>query len=261
MRIDGRFCFVFALAAGVLAASVFAQTVGPVPVSTGGQESSLSGAAPSGGGTLSWAWIMRSGGWVMYALAFMSVVALALVIYFMIVLRPEQVVPARLQREVLNSLRTGALEDARKACEARPSPFSAVTAAAIRHVVEVPNTDSALLKDVIESEGARQASTIQGQVQYLFDIAVLSPMVGLLGTVFGMIHAFQSVALDAAKAKPILLAAGVSEALVATAGGLMVGIPTMAFFACFRGRANHMIGLIEAAASDLLALLQQRKRA
>jgi biopolymer transport protein ExbB len=99
---------------------------------------------------------------------------------------------------------------------------------------------------------------IQGQVQYLFDMAVLSPMVGLIGTVFGMIHAFHAVAMDLAKAKPMLLAAGVSEALVATAAGLLVGIPTMAFYAYFRGRSSNLISRLESASTDVLTTLLRK---
>ena len=108
-------------------------------------------------------------------------------------------------------------------------------------------------------EGGRQAETIQGQTQYLLDIAAVAPMVGLLGTVFGMLRAFSSIALDIAKAKPILLASGVSQALVTTAFGLMVGIPAMMFYAYFRRQSSKMVSHLESSSSDVLtALLSKR---
>jgi biopolymer transport protein ExbB len=84
-------------------------------------------------------------------------------------------------------------------------------------------------------------------------------MVGLLGTVFGMIHAFNAVALDLTKAKPMLLAAGVGEALVATAAGLIVGIPTMAFYAYFRNRSARLIAGLEVASGQVMNLLLSKR--
>ena len=83
-------------------------------------------------------------------------------------------------------------------------------------------------------------------------------MIGLLGTVFGMVHAFGVVALDLAKAKPMLLAAGVAEALINTAGGLIVGIPAMMFYAYFRGRSAHLVSHLESASSEIVRALLRR---
>jgi biopolymer transport protein ExbB len=211
--------------------------------------------------TLSLGEIFHNGGFVMYPLAGMSILGLALIIYFFVVLRREQVVPDALRKDVVARIREGALDDVRTGCHYRPCAFSEVTLVALDYVESGDGVDPALLKDVIEGEGSRQAAAMQGQVQYLFDLAVISPMVGLVGTVFGMIHAFHAVALDLAKAKPQLLAGGVSEALIATAAGLIVGIPTMAFYAYFRGRSSSLISQLETAATDVLTALSRKKRA
>jgi biopolymer transport protein ExbB len=216
------------------------------------------GAAGEAVRSLSLAELFRRGGVMMYPLALMSVIGLALIIYFFITLRREQVVPDVLRKDVVDKINHGLLEDARTACSYRPCPFSEVALVALEVAQSSQPRDRALLKDVIEGEGARQAIAIQGQVQYLFDLAVLSPMVGLVGTVFGMIQAFNAVALDLAKAKPMILAAGVGEALVATASGLLVGIPTMAFYAYFRGRSSGLISRLEAAATDVLTALARK---
>ena len=120
--------------------------------------------------------------------------------------------------------------------------------------------DPGLLKDIIEGEGGRQATLIQNQIQYLQDIAVIAPMIGLLGTVLGMLTAFNAVALDIAKAKPMVLAAGVSQALITTAAGLIVGIPAMMAYAFFRGRSSKLISGLETASADLLTVLARKKR-
>jgi len=203
----------------------------------------------------------RYGGWLMYVLAAMSAGAMAFVLYFLSVLRPAQIAPQPLRRALLDAIRRDDIAEARRTCEARPCPLSAVTLVALDYLREVPQADPSLLKDVIEGEGARQAETIQGQPQYLLDLAVIAPMVGLLGTVFGMLQAFSTIALDIAKAKPILLAAGVSQALVTTAFGLIVGIPAMAFYSYFRRQSSKMVSHLESASTDLLtALLRKTSR-
>jgi biopolymer transport protein ExbB len=199
------------------------------------------------------------GGPVLVVLGLMSVAGLALVIYFFVILRRSQVVPALLKDDVLDKLEAGELADARSACGYKPCAFSEVAISAIDYARSGNPPDPALLKDVIEGEGGRQALIIQGQTQYLFDLAVLAPMVGLLGTVFGMIHAFNAVALDLTKAKPMLLAAGVGEALVATAAGLIVGIPTMAFYAFFRNRAARVIAELEVASGQVMNVLLSKR--
>ena len=202
--------------------------------------------------------MLSRGGVVMVALGVMSIVGLALVIYFFFILRRSQVVPQMLKDDVLDKLESGELADARSACGYKPCAFSEVAVAAIDYARSGEISPS-LLKDVIESEGGRQALIIQGQTQYLFDLAVLSPMVGLLGTVFGMIHAFNAVALDLTKAKPMLLAAGVGEALIATAAGLIVGIPAMAFYAFFRNRAARIIAELEVSSGQVVNILLSKR--
>jgi biopolymer transport protein ExbB len=135
-----------------------------------------------------------------------------------------------------------------------------VAISAIDYARDVPGTDPVLLKDVVEGEGTRQAEVIQGQTQFLLDIAAIAPMVGLLGTVFGMLRAFSSVALDLASAKPVNLAAGVSQALITTAFGLIIGIPAMAFYAYFRRRAARLVSRLELAGADVLTALLSAAR-
>ena len=132
--------------------------------------------------------------------------------------------------------------------------------AALDYAERADEADAGLLKEIMEGEGSRQAGLIQNQIQYLLDIAVIAPMIGLLGTVMGMLKAFNSVALDIAKAKPMVLAAGVSQALITTAAGLIVGIPAMIFYAYFRGRTSKLVSNLEAVSAEFLAVLAQRKK-
>jgi len=209
--------------------------------------------------SLSWQEVLSNGGWPMFVLGFVSILAVAFIIYFFVVLRASQIAPERLRRGLRESLLKGGIEQARKMCEDRPCPLSAVALAAMDYIRDVSDADPALLKDVIEGEGARQSESIQGQTQYLLDIAVVAPMIGLLGTVLGMLRAFSSIALDIAKAKPIVLAGGVSQALVTTAFGLLVGIPAMMFYAYFRRQSSKMVSHLESASTDMLTALLSRR--
>lgn len=199
--------------------------------------------------------ILQAGGWLMYVLAAMSIFGVALVVYFAVVLRGESVTPREFMRDLREMLAAGRVEEARKACEKNRSAVASVAAAALEYVDRSGDPHPGLLKEIMEGEGSRQASLLQNQTQYLLDVAAVAPMVGLLGTVMGMLRAFNTVALDIAKAKPMLLAGGVSQALVTTAAGLIVAIPAMVFYAFFRSRTSRLISNLEAAGAEIMTML------
>ncbi len=207
------------------------------------------------GTVIPWKQILHNGGWLMYVLAAMSLLTLTFVIYFFLVLRVSQISPEKQQKELIEKIESGNLEDAKRICEYRRTPLSEIILSAIVYLENSHGNAPALLKDIMEGEGQRQAESIQGQTQYLLDIAAVSPMIGLLGTVFGMLRAFSSVALDIASAKPVNLAAGVSQALITTAFGLIVSIPAMMFYAYFRRRASKIIAKMEVATANILSVL------
>jgi biopolymer transport protein ExbB len=211
---------------------------------------------PTYGMSFGEAW--RYGGRVMWVLALMSVFGLALVIYLLGVLRESQVAPRRFLDRLLQSIQSGDLAGTRHYCEESPCPLAAVALSAIDFVRQSPKVDAALLRDAIEAEGSRQAASIQGQTQILLDIAVIAPMLGLLGTVLGMLKAFGSVAQDVASAKPVVLAAGVSQAIITTIFGLMVAIFAMVAYAFIRRRAARQIARLETAAATLATSMMGR---
>ena len=104
------------------------------------------------------------------------------------------------------------------------------------------------------AEGGRIADRITSQVDWLADIAAIAPLVGLLGTVLGMFKAFGGIASDvSAGAKPVVLAQGVSQAIVTTIFGLAVAIPCLLAYAFFRRRAMKRIAEIEEKADEVSA--------
>lgn len=218
-------------------------------------------AAAANNGAMQWKQVIEYGGWILYVIAALSVFALANVLTLFYTLRTATVTPRTLVREVVGKLRNGAFEEARASCEDRPSPFAAIAIAMIDFAENSPEADAAMLKDIVTAEGVRQATKLQGSTQWLIDVAAVAPMVGLLGTVVGMLTAFSAVAGDVAAAKPVLLAQGVSRALITTIAGLMVAIPSHLFYSWFRRCASRLTAQLETASQELLtAMLVNRPR-
>ena len=235
------------------AAGALAEAVGPV------NGEAATGLARHYG--MSWREAWHYGGSIMWFILALSILGGMLVIYFLFILRPAQVAPRLLLSELRDRLGEGDMNAARRACEHRACPLSSVTLAALDHIRGVPTPEVPLLKELVEAEGSRQAENLQSQTQFLLDISVITPMLGLLGTVLGMLKAFGSIAQDVAAAKPVILAQGVSQAIITTIFGLIVAIPCMVFYAYFRRRVSRMVALLEMAATEVMTLLITRPRA
>ena len=118
-----------------------------------------------------------------------------------------------------------------------------------------PNADFQQVREIAETEGTRVASSLNNRATYLADIGMIAPLLGLLGTVFGIIASFGALGADVGSARYVALSRGISQALVNTATGLAIGIPAMVFYAFFRGRAQKLISELESATTHVLALL------
>ena len=104
----------------------------------------------------------------------------------------------------------------------------------------------------VETAGSHVAERLQASVDWLADLAAIAPLVGLLGTVLGMFQAFGGIANDlAANARPVVLAQGVSQAIVTTVFGLVVAIPCLVFYAILRRRTARRIAGLESLAVSL----------
>ena len=118
-----------------------------------------------------------------------------------------------------------------------------------------PNADFQQVREIAETEGTRVAASLNNRVIYLADIGMIAPLLGLLGTVLGIIRSFGALGADLGSARYVLLSKGISEALVNTCAGLAIGIPAMVFYAFFRGKAQKLISELESASTHVLALL------
>jgi biopolymer transport protein ExbB len=200
--------------------------------------------------------LIRNGGWAMYPLGFLSIVTVMLVLVYLATLRRGAIVTAHFMNtaDVLLKKRDylGLL--------AISSRHSEVVARIVQRTLDFatknPNASYETIRDIAETEGGSQAASLQHRVTYLADIGVISPMIGLLGTVSGIIKAFATLAKgDASMSRDILLASGVSEALVATAAGLVLGILAMSFYSLFRNRVQSLISDTEIATSHVMGVL------
>lgn len=230
------------------------------PTPAGEPDAAASSVVEDITGSLDLQQIMDSGGIILYLLAAMSVVGLALVFTFLFSLSTRRIAPAGFVRELQLLLKNGDLEEARESCRGNSTPVSALAMSALGYLERAgEDADPELLRQVVEGEGVRQVGRLQAQVTYLMDIGVIAPMVGLLGTVMGMLKSFSGVALNLAQARPQVLADGVSQALVTTAAGLFVAIPAMIFYSLFRGRLSKLTANLELVAADIVATLAHRK--
>lgn len=200
--------------------------------------------------------LVQSGGWTMIPLGALSILALMLIIVYTFTLRRGAVVSAHFMNTAEELLKrqdyTALLAIANRHGEA----VARVVRRTLDFITKNPSARFEIAREIAQTEGASQAASLQHRITYLADIAVLSPMVGLLGTVFGIIHSFGVIASNASQAqRPVLLAQGVSEALVATGTGLIVGIIAMGFYGLFRNRVQHLISELERASAHALGLL------
>lgn len=228
---------------------------GPPPLAQSA-DAYLSGLPASGDDTLLTLWqVIQSGGWVMAPLAALSFLATILVFVYFLTLRRGAVVTDEFFETSESLIKKGdylaliAIANRHRECLAR------VVQKTLDFAINNPQADFKHLREVAEAEGTRQAGILNHRISYLADIGAIAPMVGLFGTVVGMIRSFSVLASDIAASRPMMLADGVSVALVSTAAGLVIGIPALAFHAFFRGKVQSLISDLEASATHLFALV------
>lgn len=196
------------------------------------------------GMTLAQAW--NYGGPLMWVLAALSVIALAIVLYLLFAQRREALMPRTLMSDVFSKLQVGDHGEAKRLCDRRPCAFAALALAALDAARGAAQGQQVDVSQAVETAGAHVAEQLQASVDWLADIAAIAPLVGLLGTVLGMFQAFGGIANDiAANAKPVVLAAGVSQAIITTVFGLVISIPCLAFHAFLRRRTAKRIAGLE----------------
>ncbi|MEZ6096928.1 MAG: MotA/TolQ/ExbB proton channel family protein [Pirellulaceae bacterium] len=213
--------------------------------------------AESSGGFLS---IIFSGGPVgiviVVLLLALSLTSVYLVFDHLISLRRNDLIPDGLADRVRDALASGDVKSAQALCSDRPSMLSFVL---MQGISDIEFGWSAVEKSLEESL-AEQSARLFRKLEYLSVIANIAPMVGLLGTVTGMIMAFRQVALTQGAASAPQLAEGIYSALVTTVLGLIIAIPSIGAFAIFRNRIDQFVAEAAYIAQHVFTPLRRRSR-
>lgn len=206
--------------------------------------------------------MLVAGGPLMIPILLASFVLLLITFERLISLRRRRVVPQLFVERFLLQLREGALDrsEALERCDEQTSHIARVFAAGLRKwgksAVEV--------EQAVLDEGERAGNVMRRYLRVIHGISTVSPLLGLAGTVWGMMNAFNVIATNSAMGRAEMLAGGISVALVTTASGLMVAIPAMVLHMFFAGRVDSLIMEIDSHGQELVHLvsaegLEERK--
>ncbi len=200
--------------------------------------------------------LIKSGGWVMALIIPCSIAALAIIGERLWSLQKKIVMPSNLLPQVQQWLARKELDENRLKLLRESSPLGRVLAAGLvnrKHSREV-------IREAIEDSGRHLVPELERYLRTLGTISVISPFLGLLGTVLGMIEMFAGIG-SRGVGDPSIVANGIAQALVATAAGLLVAIPSLMFYRYFRGRVSELLVDMEQEAIKLVEIMHgERER-
>jgi len=200
--------------------------------------------------------LVKAGGWLMLPIIACSVIALAIIVERIWSLQVRRVLPKHLVAQVWRWEKIHQLNDERLAELQASSPLGSILAAGIANRHE--NRD--VMKESIEDTGRHIVHELERYLNTLGTIAAITPLLGLLGTVIGMIKVFATITTQGV-GNPGALAGGISEALITTAAGMSVAIPTLMFYRYFRGRVRMLVLKMEQEAMIMVEIMHgQRSR-
>lgn len=198
-------------------------------------------------------WLFEKGGVVMYPLALASVCALAIIIERLLWGPSRQrAIPPRLLEDIRSLLAANRYEELVGRCRGEQSVLAKIMLVALSHSTR-PRDE---MVEAVEVAGRREAFQLQRYVGLLGTIAAVSPLLGLLGTVFGMIRTFSVIEAQGLGNAPAL-AGGIAEALITTAAGLTIAIPSLVFHRLFLSHTRRLILETEAISVELVSLLMR----
>ena len=192
--------------------------------------------------------ILNAGGLIGYIIILLSLVSVALMIEHGLTIRQKTMMPPGFADDVLKLLTQGQLVAAIKKCETDPSTLAKILHAGMSEY----ELGWASVEKAAEEATAEEVSRLYRKIEYLNVIGNIAPMLGLLGTVVGMIFAFQQLAESEGYARAADLAEGIYLALVTTVEGLVVAIPSLAAFSIFSNRIAFLIAETTFAAEQVL---------
>jgi len=194
--------------------------------------------------------LVKAGGFIMLPILLCSVVAVGIIAERFWTLQKRRIVPSNLVVEVWQLAKRGRLDDERIHLLRQTSPLGEILAAGLvnRHHSRV------IMKESIEEAGRHVVHSLDRYLNALGTIAAIAPLLGLLGTVIGMIKVFAVITTQGI-GDPGVLASGISEALITTAAGLTVAIPSLIFYRYFRSKVDDLVVTMEQEALKMVEVL------
>ena len=199
--------------------------------------------------------LISSGGWLMVPIILCSVISVAIIIERLWTLKKDNVAPTDLVVDIEQLLEQHQIAEDRLEELERSSYLGRILVAGLC----VSNQTSAEIRRSIEEAGRHVVHELEKYLNALGTIAAITPLLGLLGTVIGMIKVFAAITAVGV-GNPQILAGGISEALITTAAGLSVGIPSLMFHRYFKGKINELIVDMEQHALRLLNLMERSRK-
>jgi biopolymer transport protein ExbB len=197
--------------------------------------------------------VLYKGGWVMVPLVLCSFISLAVVIERLIWgPNRRKILPQKLVQEVIKLIDGDRLDELLGLCRASNTPLARIILVALQNISR-PRSE---VMEAVEIAGRNEAMNLQRYIGALGTIASISPLLGLLGTVFGMIKTF-AVVQSQNMGNPQALAGGIAEALITTAAGLTIGIPSLVFYRYFLGKTRKLVVEMESLAVQVVSKLSQ----
>lgn len=206
--------------------------------------------------------IITKGGSIMYVLVALSFIAVMLILFYLFTLRKNLLCPPKFISQAKEIAERGDAEALAELAAADSSPAARIINAALLSIPQgTDKIDLGQLQGAMEDEGSRQVALLWAKIQYLMDIGTIAPMIGLLGTVWGMMVSFTGLDAGISIAnKSARLTSGVSQAMFTTFGGLIVGILSIAAYSIFRGRINRLTSHLESQCASLLRSLAAARK-
>ncbi len=178
--------------------------------------------------------LIQQGGWIMFPLGLLSAAAIGLAVYGFIAVRTDKMLRPDLVPPLQDTLGQLNIQDAHSICLNNPSMLTNILSAGLERISD-GDVDVESMEKAMEEASVQETNAGMKPISYLSIIAQIAPMLGLLGTVSGMIKAFDKIGLGG-MGKPEMLAADIGEAMVTTATGLIVGIPAMFLYFYLKSR-------------------------
>jgi biopolymer transport protein ExbB len=195
--------------------------------------------------------LVKAGGWLMWPIIACSVIAMAIVVERLWAYRGDKVLPKNLVAQIWQLHQKKQLSAAHIATVRKSSPLGRILAAGLVNR-EHPRD---VMKEAIEEEGRQVVHQLERYLNTLGTIANISPLLGLLGTVVGMIKVFTAIT-SSGVGNPAVLAGGISEALITTAAGLSVAIPAVIFHRYLNGKVDRIVVGMEEQALKMVEVMQ-----